>query len=199
MDSWTVYNGTFEASNHQMSGRGEGVAIVPKLKLADFIFEADVTLSNAMHDGHAGVVFRTDSDSQGHGAQGGYYASIGIDGRVRLSRGFNETRTEITSAPASIQAGRRYHVKVQAMNQTLSFYLDDMTVPKLSVVDASASQGYPGVHMHATEAAFGNISIVPMVRQTGIEDGCTDFYRAVSGDTCDAIVQKHPNLSAQNL
>lgn len=199
LDNWVVYTGKFGASNHQMTGTGEGLAIVSKLKLADFIYEADITFSNAMGESHAGLVFRTDSDTDGRGVHSGYYASISSAGVVRLSRGFNETRAEIKSAVASIQAGRTYRVRVQAMNDTILVYLDDMRTPKLRATDSSASQGFPGVHMYDTEATFGNISILPMVRQAGIEEGCTEFHRAVAGDSCAAIVQKYPNLSAENL
>lgn len=189
MSEWKVYKGQFHLSNAGLTTveATEAEALISRRKVADFIFEGDLLFTTSEVTADAGLVFRANPDSVG--SQGGfYYASISPGGRVLLSR--MPSSVELGSAMIKIQPGVPIHIKVQAVNETLAVYVGDMRTPKIEQKDSTFRSGFNGVRVHQTSATFANITIIPVVRQNGIVDNCTKFYRAVAGDTCQAITSK---------
>ncbi|TQV90074.1 glycosyl hydrolases family 18 [Cordyceps javanica] len=205
MSDWKIYSGKFQVSPAGLSAEAgtEGEAIVYGHKMADFIFEVDITVaaSGAGASGDAGLVFRAthpDQASLGH-TVGSYYAGISANGgRVFLNR--MPDNEQLASAKMSINSGDKIHLKVQAVNETISVYVgDDMTTAKLVKKDLTFQDGFNGVQVHSVAATFSNVSMIPVVRQRGVLDSCSSFYRAVADETCQSIVAKHKSISLAQL
>ena len=202
MSDWKVYGGKFQVSPAGLSGETdtEGEAIVYRHKMADFIFEADITVTAAGASGDAGLVFRAthpDEAALGH-TVGSYYAGVSASGQVFLSR--MPDNVQLTSAKMSLKSGDKIHLKVQAVNETIAVYVgDEMSTAKLVKKDSSFQDGFNGVQIRNTAATFSNVSMIPVVRQRGILDSCSSFYRAMADDTCQSIVAKHKSISLAQL
>lgn len=198
MSDWKVYSGQFHVSPAGLRAEAatESEAIVYSHIMADLIFEADLTLPDAGAGGNAGLVFRAaQSDSY---AGGSYYAGFSpSNGQLFLSR--MPDNVQLAAAKMDTQAKGTIHIKVQAVNETISVYAGHASTPQLVHKDATFEKGFNGVRAHNTSATFSNVEMIPVVRQRGILDNCSIFYRALAGDTCRAIADKHDSISLAQL
>ncbi|TQV98182.1 glycosyl hydrolase family 180 [Cordyceps javanica] len=200
MSEWKIYEGHFEVSTAGLvaDGSADDVALIYQHKTADFIFEGDVTLPAAGAGGDAGLIFRAANPNETE-TSGYYYAGISSgSGKVFLNRMPADVQLASVAA-TNVVAGKPVHIKVQAVNETISVFLIDMVTPKIVQKDTSLQTGFNGVRVHGTRATFNNITITPVVRQKGIVDNCNGFYRAVAGDTCQTITAKHSSVSLAQL
>lgn len=203
MSEWTSYKGEFSVSNAGLTAvkAQEAEAYIYQHKVGDFIYEADVLLpaeQGSSADADAGLTFRfTIADEMQNEAGGYYYA--GIRGGHSFIRRMPAGVELASVATVNAQLGKSVHIKVQAVNETISLYVGDMNTPTLEATDAALRTGFNGVRAHETGATFSNISIVPVVRQRGIVNNCHTFYRAIAGDTCQTITSKHESLTLQRL
>ncbi|KAJ3498512.1 hypothetical protein NLG97_g1065 [Lecanicillium saksenae] len=198
MSDWKVYGGKFQVSSAGLDAEAatEGEAIVYSHKMADFIFEADLSFSVTGASGNAGLVFRAtqpDDAELGHRVSN-YFAGVSpSSGHVFLNRG--PDNVQLSSAKVDMQVGKTMHIKVQAVNETISVYVGDMSTPKIVQKDATFEDGFNGVQVHNTSATFSNVQMIPVVRQRGILDSCSSFYRATAEDTCQTIAAEHTAIS----
>lgn len=121
MSDWKVYSCQFHASPAGLRAEAAtaGEAIVYNHMMADLIFEADLTLTDAGAGGDVGLVFRaTQPDSYDGGS---YYAGISpSSGQMFLSR--MPDNVQLALAKLDTQAKRTIHIKVQAVNKAISVY-----------------------------------------------------------------------------
>ncbi|EGX90960.1 class V chitinase Chi100 [Cordyceps militaris CM01] len=202
MSEWKVYKGQFHVSSGglQAGEAVEGEAVIYRHKVADFVFEADITFPASETGGDAGLIFRAThpNDTKSGHTTGSFYAGISpSSGQVFLN--VMPSNVSLASAETNAEVGKATRIKVQAVNETISVYVGDMRTPKLVQRDATFDSGFNGVQVHNTSATFSNVEITPVVRQQGILHNCKGFYRAVAGDTCQAIADKHDTISLAQL
>ncbi|KAF7585362.1 hypothetical protein BBP40_011114 [Aspergillus hancockii] len=125
MAQWKSYGGSFDASSGVLVGSTSlgGKALV-NTNFKNFLFEADVMLPST--SGNAGLLFRVSNPSVGADAYSGYYAGIDASGSVVLGRASNSW-TRLGSSPADMASNKVHHVKVQAMDEALDLFVDDMS------------------------------------------------------------------------
>ncbi|KAJ3499821.1 hypothetical protein NLG97_g7 [Lecanicillium saksenae] len=159
---WSTYGGGYQVVTKALVGqkaRGSK-ALINGRQFSDFSYEADITLP-AGSIGDAGFIFRVTDPDQGEDDYNGYYAAIDTKNQVILGS-ISHSWRQIGYAQLIIQAGRTYHLKVRAKGSSLSIYVDDMTAPKIKVIDSTYARGLNGVRVYNTEARYENITISPI-------------------------------------
>ncbi len=168
MSEWTVYEGQFHVTATGLTA-GEAVenhALLHRRKMTDFIFESVIALEDAGAGGDAGLVFRATNINEARDGHGGYYyAGINASGHVVLSH--MPSGVPLASVATDAQPGSAIHLKVQAVGETISVYVDDMRRPKMVYRDAAFPAGFNGVRVHRSSATFGNITVTPVAGQLG--------------------------------
>lgn len=148
--SWSATGGSYTAA----SSRG-GKALL-ETNFADLVYDADVTIRSG--SGDSGVVFRATQPAVGVDSYRGYYAGISSAGRVLLGKADNGW-TPLASVPMTIRPGTAYHLRVDAVGSSIRVFVNDMSTPKISVVDASYASGANGVRVFNVAAGFDDIAI----------------------------------------
>ncbi|HXA61984.1 MAG TPA: hypothetical protein VNW94_22780, partial [Streptosporangiaceae bacterium] len=105
---------------------------------ADFTYEADLSLGNAVA---AGLTFRANATATQH-----YTANINTSGggQIKLWRPGADLATHSTP----ITAGKTYHLKVVANGPRLQVYLGSDTTPVIDVTDTAYSTGLLGLSVY---------------------------------------------------
>jgi GH43 family beta-xylosidase len=154
---WTTYGGSWSASGGQynVSSSAGGKALLDT-NFSNFVYDADVKLTSGRGDG--GLVFRVTQATVGTDSYRGYYAGISTSGSVLLGKADNNW-TPLKSVPTTVSPGTRYHLRVEAVGSSIKVYVNDMSVPKISVTEASYTSGSNGVRVFNTAASFDNVSI----------------------------------------
>lgn len=145
----------------------------------NFTYEADIRIDSS--GGAGSLLFRSNSDGSS-----GYYLNVDPNFRMirlfyKLNGSFSPSQL-LASAPAFIQPGRTYHVKIIANGTNIKVYFDHATSPSIDVNDSAFSSGYFGLN------AFGGIAYYQNVYWwTEVTSG--SVYRLVntgSGKSLDA-------------
>jgi hypothetical protein len=154
---WKTYGGSWSAADgrYTTSSSLGGKALLVT-NFGDLTYDADITLGAGSGDG--GVVFRATQPATGVDSYRGYYAGISGSGRVLLGRA-NNGWTPLASVPVTVRPGVAYHLRVEAVGSSIRVYLNDMSSPKISVVDSSYASGANGVRVFNVGAAFDNLAI----------------------------------------
>ncbi|KAL3954473.1 hypothetical protein ACCO45_010036 [Purpureocillium lilacinum] len=162
LDNWKIYDGSYDASTKALVAGNSigGKALINTKNFTDFTFEADIVIPK-VGAGNAGLVFRAANPGIGADTYNGYYVGFGTDGNMALGRANNNWK-HLGGARVGIAAGKSYHVMVQAHDDSLTVYLDDMITPKIAVRDSTYRRGYNGVRVYQTGAIFDNVRIVEL-------------------------------------
>lgn len=157
-DGWTTYGGTFTVTDGKYAAKnGSGTkAVASATSFSNFIYEADVSLGNGTNDQNAGLIFRVQDPTVGADNLKGYYAGIGIHGRVQVGR-FNNNWTELASIPYKISPNTVYRMKVVADGRNIDVYMNEELI--VSVVDRTYTTGAIGVRNFLIDATYDNISV----------------------------------------
>lgn len=153
---WKTYGGSWSAAagRYTASSSAGGKALL-ETNFGDLVYDATVTLGSGGGDG--GIVFRATAPAVGVDSYRGYYAGIS-SGRVLLGKADNGW-TPLASVPMTIRPGTGYHLRVDAVGSSIRVYVDDMSRPKISVVDASYASGANGVRVFNVGATFDDLAI----------------------------------------
>jgi hypothetical protein len=152
---WRTYGSSWSASGGQYSASASaGGKAMLDTNFGNFSYDADVTLNSGSGDG--GVVFRVTEPAVGTDSYRGYYAGIGTSGNVVLGRASNNW-TMLSSVPMPVSLGTRYHLRVEAVGSSIKVYVNDLTVPKISVTDTTYASGADGARVFNTAASFDNV------------------------------------------
>jgi hypothetical protein len=180
MAQWKTYGGSFDASSNALvASESLGGKATVNTNFGNFLFEADVTLPST--SGDAGLLFRASNPSIGSNAYNGYYAGISATGSVILGQASNSW-TQLGSSPADVAANTVHHIKVQAIDQTLNVFVDDMSTAKLSVTDGTYTSGMNGMRVYNTGATFDNIRITPLVFSDDFSSGTMGKWTTIDGE-----------------
>lgn len=176
MVGWTTYGGSWAVDGQQLrGGSSAGGKALLNTDFADLTMDADVVvLALAAAEeggaggagGDAGLVFRASDPAEGPHAFRGYYAGISAaaGGRVLLGRADGGRWAELASAPAAIDPGRMYAVRVEAVGSAISVSVSvagagEDRVARVAAVDGTYGSGMDGVRVFGTEAAFDNVNV----------------------------------------
>ncbi len=158
---WTVYDGSFDARLAVGIANSSDAckALISDELFADFSYESDLSLGSG--SGNAGLLFRVSSPHTGADGYYGYYAGIGNGFAVvgRSDNGWNELKR--VTLPG-FDANQAHRVKVQAKGPQISFFVDDLLVPKIQVQDATYHSGRNGVRTVQIMGVFDNVEVYTM-------------------------------------
>jgi hypothetical protein len=152
---WRTYGSSWSASGGQYSASASaGGKALLDTDFGNVSYDADVTLTSGSGDG--GLVFRVTQPAVGTDSYRGYYAGISTSGNVVLGKASNNW-TMLSSVPMPVSVGTRYHLRVEAVGSSIKVYVNDLTVPKISVTDTTYASGADGVRVFNTAASFDNV------------------------------------------
>ncbi|MGO4547101.1 family 43 glycosylhydrolase [Paenibacillus sp. 2TAB23] len=155
---WTTYGGSWSAADGKykvLDGAGFK-AVADGTNYSNLTYETDISISNATGDQNAGVLFRVSNPTIGTDNLKGYYAGIGIDGRVSVGK-FNNNWTGLASIPYPISQNKVYKMKVVAEGRNIEVYIDGEIV--VSIVDRSYTEGAIGLRTFLVDAVYDNIKV----------------------------------------
>ena len=155
---WAAYEGDWRVVDGQFQAAASyGGKALLDTNFTSLVYDADVTITGGDEDGNAGVVFRVTSPGNGTDDYYGYYAGINATGMVTLGKA-DGSWTELGSALMDISANTQYHIRVTAVDSDINVFIDDLDTAKITVTDATYSDGQEGVRVYGVEAQFDNIS-----------------------------------------
>lgn len=193
IDRFTTVDGSWDALPNSLVGSSfPGGKAVLEAPFSDFHYMANITLASS--SGNAGIIFRASDAASGADNYRGYYAGLSAEngGYVMLGRS-DLSWHELKHFPYNITAGQMYTIKVQALADEISIYVDDIVTPKFVFHDNTYRMGYNGVRVYQTSAMYNYLVMQPAVFDNFeryldgwvIADGTFDApYRSVaaSGD-----------------
>ena len=156
--NWSRYGTNFAFGNgcYLLTNSGSfGKALVGDAFWADGTLEADVLLTAG---GDAGLMFRTTNpDYVGPDHAFGYYAGLSASGSVVLGR-MSNAWTFLASAPVTVALNTWYHLKITMQGSSIKVFVNDLTQPKITWVDATFRRGQIGVRSFNANAQFDNVT-----------------------------------------
>lgn len=158
IESWSYEKGELN------SEAGDGVkAVLSDVFSKNVSVESDVTVFDDYYYSDAGIMFRANKIYKGANAFKGYY--VGMDAAnniVRLGR-MNNDYTNLHSQYYSIVPGNKYHLKVVAIENDISVYVDDMETPLFTYSDENCEdyivQGRVGLRNYWAHSHFDNVEV----------------------------------------
>lgn len=159
LDGWVIADGTFNAPNRSITASGDpsGKAVL-NTTFSDFSYDCDVTLTKDS-TGNGGLIFRATNLGQGADNYQGYY--IGISSYDGLTLGSaNGTWNFLKNIKMDIRLGQSYHIQVKAYRSLMMIFVDDLVMPKMTLVDNTWTTGACGVRMYQMAGNVSNIAIV---------------------------------------
>ena len=123
--------------------------------------QVDASLSYAGATVDTGVVFRANNAFPGPDQMTGYYAGISQSGIV-LGKFNGYAWTTISTIPYVINANTTYQLRVVAVGDNISVYIDDMITPVLTATDGTYKDGQAGIRSHFTLSEFEYFLATPL-------------------------------------
>ncbi|OAA53156.1 hypothetical protein ISF_08997 [Cordyceps fumosorosea ARSEF 2679] len=200
MVQWTVYDGSYIVDSNALTAASSGGGkVLLHSSYADFSFETDLTLPSG--SGDVGFLFRISNPGKGPDTYDGYYAGVSTSGSVMITKMAGSWHG-LGTGTTNWQADKVHRLKVRAVGPALSFFVDDMRVPKLSVQDDAFRAGMDGFRVNGVSAKFDNVQILPLrfvddfssrnTNQWTVYDGSFDAKYAVAiangSDACKALI-----------
>jgi len=131
----------------QGSAGGDGFYLTTRTG-TDFVYEADVRLETATA---AALTFRADAEARHH-----YTANVDAEaGVVKLWR----PGQDLATAPAPIERGRTYRLRVRAEGDHLQVWLDDSSAPLIDLHDATYARGQFGLNVFHGTAVMQDVRV----------------------------------------
>lgn len=155
---WYARSGSlYAASNAGSRGYGiRGSKIVDHaVHYTDFAYSASLRLTSK---GDAGLIFRLTDASIGPNAYKGYYVGLNPQrGTIEFGKANNDW-VLIGSAPLEVQLNQTYLLKVVAIGDEFTFYLDNKLV--LSSKDSTYKAGSIGLRTYDAQTVFDEVRVV---------------------------------------
>ncbi|PVI00565.1 carbohydrate-binding module family 66 protein [Periconia macrospinosa] len=158
---WKTDGGVWGVVDQRLEVKsGSAAFAVQDTNFTNLVFDATVSVPGIANDTvSAGLVFRVNRASAGVAGFSGYYAGLSPSGILTLEAFESGNRTNHTSVAATFNTGVNIAVRVKAIGDSISIFLDDLETPKLSVSGASVINGTTGVATFGTDARFGSVSV----------------------------------------
>lgn len=166
---WTNYGGGWWANDGKLTTNGNHggpgfKSLIDGATWGGVEASADVMPAER---GDAGVLVRVTKASIGADALQGYYAGISAaDGFVTLGKMDGKGYTTLSRIERKIPGDKPTRVRLVAVGDQLSMYLNDEAEPVLKAVDDQWKNGQVGVRIYSTDsdrsfASFDNVSVDP--------------------------------------
>ncbi len=187
-DAWTVYETEPQVTDGKMvysNAESFGKALVGDSGWGDYSIEGNVTLNKG---DSAGFIFRATSVLTGLREspylcdayfQRAYYVGI-EDGQIILEKHRITEYTTLATAKCNVTAGRSAKLKVSAVGNVITVYLDGVQVLRYADKRDPYTLGSVGVRSVYANSVFEGINITP---ETGLEETATPELVTVSDHT----------------
>lgn len=155
---WTPSTGAWRADQGVYVNTAPGISLA-KSHFNNLAAGVDVTVPVT---GEAGLVFRF---SGGAGRPRGDFAGLSSASGLSLSYAEQGAWTTIKSAPLSVAAGEKCHLRVEAFGGSIRLFVGDMAKPALVATDYRSMAGAIGVRATGANARFAGVAVDnPFVR-----------------------------------
>jgi alpha-L-arabinofuranosidase len=162
MPGWSAYAGEWRVTPGEVRvGASDGAKLVRESpEVGDGEVSVDVRVDNSRGD-NAGLILRVRNPRPGADAWTGYEISISPRNRAVILGRHQDNWKLLRSAPAPIEAGRWYRLKVRLDGPRLRVFLDDAASPVLDYVDHEAPlpAGRVGLRTWMSDASFRRLEI----------------------------------------
>ncbi|KAJ8125715.1 hypothetical protein O1611_g7922 [Lasiodiplodia mahajangana] len=154
---WKQYGSSWSVTDQRLTSSGAAVAMLDT-NFGDLVYDATISVPDS--DADAGILFRAANVSDTLAQLSGYYAKISpASGRVSLEKIVNGTSSLLSQEHAAITARTNHRIRVTAVGSQISVFVDDLQVPKMTMVDSSFSTGADGVRASAAGTWFSSVSV----------------------------------------
>ena len=129
-------------------------AIMKNSYSSDSEYSADVYIANYDNVNSyddAGLFLRANDFEIGEAALKGYYFAVSEENDNAMIGYFDNTFHQLASAPINIENGKWYKIKAKAVGEELSFYVNDMNKPLLTIKDSRYKSGYAGMRYYSSD------------------------------------------------
>ena len=144
------------------SDTDDGVMAALDTNFSDQVVDVTITMpeGDISSTATAGVVFRVSEIAGGMAGAKGYFVGLTGAGRVMFTK-FGEANPETAVFVENVTtfAGVDHHVRVRAVGQSISLFVDDLKTPVLLLNDSSYVHGANGLIAFRGTARFTNVSI----------------------------------------
>lgn len=162
---WTIYGGTWSLHNNQLKAESGGgyKAIVTDKYYNNFICELDVTTTSKQSDGDIGLAFRIDDASYGgFDSFYGYYVGVYTNQYyIKLGK-MNYDWSPIIASNMEVVDNTKYHIKVIAIDNHITVYVDNNEIPIIDSYDSDYYRGMIGLRVFKKDAYYDNIVITDL-------------------------------------
>ncbi|MGY4386525.1 hypothetical protein ACVWYN_003580 [Pedobacter sp. UYP24] len=165
-EGWVIYGGGWfykdnsihcASNGNNNSGNQGSKVIASATKFTDFVYSADVTVTAA---GDAGMLFRVDKPAIGSEAYEGYYVGLNPgSGLVQLGKSSNMKWIVINEVKYPVKLNEKYTVKVRAVGNNISVFINGSEKPLLTAIDSEYKTGNIGLRTYNALATMDNIVV----------------------------------------
>lgn len=164
LTGWRIQGkGKMEETEYGMrlvSDPKENVMAISGTRASDFIYEADVMVTDMQAD--ATLVFRSNGDGWSS-----YFLQIVPNAGLLRLRDANEAGKLKEERKVTLVKGEIYHFKVKAEGTRIQVYWGDRYHPIIDVHDEAYTWGYLGLNVWNGSALFQNVKVSEMVGNLG--------------------------------
>ncbi|NOZ60960.1 MAG: T9SS type A sorting domain-containing protein [Calditrichaeota bacterium] len=155
---WSLGNGVYSADG----GYGKSLMYDSPDRpyfASNFVMESDIKIHSASSTEGAGFIFRYNKYSSSANSGSGYYVGFNPELSKVIAAKINNNFSVIDSSQVDFSADEWHHIKIVAMRDSISVFLDDMSFPVLVVEDTSFYDGAFGFATYQTEVSFDNLFV----------------------------------------
>ncbi len=143
----------------KLHARSGDKLIMRDMRMADGIYEADITLDNLYdNNGNAGFTFRSANYLVGSDGPDGYYAGIG-NGYVQVGRMNNNWKELANVKVPELKKGTTHRLRVAVFGSRIQVYVDDVKTPYVDIVDSTYTEGGASIRGFQSDSTIDNIRI----------------------------------------
>lgn len=159
LENWSV-QGSWTVERQQLKGTpidSKDATAVINTEVANFVFDADMTVTKGVAEGHSGFIFRAYSTQNGPL----FYAfRLWAAGEELNIQHFNGTEDTLVSMRGSYSTDQTVHVRITAVGPTLQVFVDDMDYAQLQFNDDRIVTGAVGFLVsEGGEAVYDNVEL----------------------------------------
>ena len=156
--AWFYKDNAIHTALNEDGRSGAGTKVIASTtQFSDFIYSADVTVRSA---GDAGLVFRVSDPAIGSEAYKGYYVGINpTTGMVELGKSSNNRWVVIESAKFPSSVNTTYNVKVKAVGENITVFVNGDSNPLIDATDKEFSKGSIGLRSYNAMTTVDNLMV----------------------------------------
>jgi hypothetical protein len=159
LDNWSV-QGSWTVERQRLKGVPTDIkdaTAILNTEVANFVFDAEMTVTKGIAEGHSGFIFRAYSTQDGPF----FYAfRLWAAGEQLTIQHFNGTEETLISQRGSYSSDQTVKVRITAVDTSIQVFLDDMDYPQLEISDDRIVTGGVGFLVsEGGEAVYDNVRL----------------------------------------